>query len=557
MNMNFEMPLSLLQISLPSMCVGFLFAGFLLYSYMVLTFKDEKYKTILLSDILALIFVGSEVFVIIIGGLQLNFQTSVYFHITEQLSGVVFIFALPYLIRTFLKIGPIWEKINKYILYISGLIVILIILAAIISPDLFISIKVQKHTANIFQSDYGRGEEGILYSIRDLLLALIISYSFFSIWMDYKKNKELERIIFLAIGLFFAIYGAAVDIIYVYTSVNYDFLTHFEFSRFSLGLTILILCMMAGSMRKFIRDSKDLEKAHSKLAASEKKYRCIIEGTDDCILTFDKNLNLLSANKASIKKLRIDKENINIHFFDLLTQNREKNDLSLQLVQDKINTLFEKGTPVIFRSFFSASYSGEPKEYNARMEYIKNEISEEIILRLSRTESESISSFIVSENLKLSMNNYILSVEDVCSRLTAHLPSFTDETSMNQIRIGLREIIVNAIEHGNLNISYSEKSVKSMECTYLQYVIDRQNDELYKDRRVHINYELTEDKVIYHIQDDGDGFDIHSTLKNIKENPESLELAHGRGIIMILNIFDEVDYNEKGNSVKLIKYFKN
>ena len=32
-------------------------------------------------------------------------------------------------------------------------------------------------------------------------------------------------------------------------------------------------------------------------------------------------------------------------------------------------------------------------------------------------------------------------------------------------------------------------------------------------------------------------------------------LAHGRGIAMTINAFDEVVYNDKGNEVKLVKFF--
>ena len=40
-------------------------------------------------------------------------------------------------------------------------------------------------------------------------------------------------------------------------------------------------------------------------------------------------------------------------------------------------------------------------------------------------------------------------------------------------------------------------------------------------------------------------------------NDKSLEnLGHGRGLIMTRDFFDKIEYNEKGNSVYLVKYFK-
>jgi anti-sigma regulatory factor (Ser/Thr protein kinase) len=36
-------------------------------------------------------------------------------------------------------------------------------------------------------------------------------------------------------------------------------------------------------------------------------------------------------------------------------------------------------------------------------------------------------------------------------------------------------------------------------------------------------------------------------------DPEHLSLEHGRGLMMALSAFDSVEYNERGNQVKLVK----
>lgn len=39
-----------------------------------------------------------------------------------------------------------------------------------------------------------------------------------------------------------------------------------------------------------------------------------------------------------------------------------------------------------------------------------------------------------------------------------NLPKYLDKKTTNTIKLGLREIIINAIEHGNLNIGFEEKT---------------------------------------------------------------------------------------------------
>ncbi len=45
----------------------------------------------------------------------------------------------------------------------------------------------------------------------------------------------------------------------------------------------------------------------------------------------------------------------------------------------------------------------------------------------------------------------------------------------------------------------------------------------------------------------GTGLDHAKMIENIKKKVNSEMLAHGRGITMALNIFDQITYNNKGN----------
>ena len=157
------------------------------------------------------------------------------------------------------------------------------------------------------------------------------------------------------------------------------------------------------------------------------------------------------------------------------------------------------------------------------------------------------------EKLKLTIENYIIAIDDVATRLTQTLNKYIDQGTVLMIKMGLQEIIINAIEHGNLNISFDEKTHAMSEGRYLDFIRERQQDPRYRDRRVTIDYILTSDSVQYKVTDQGAGFDFHSTMKKVEASVEKEMLTHGRGINMTRVLFDEVKYNKKGNQVLLVK----
>jgi anti-sigma regulatory factor (Ser/Thr protein kinase) len=120
------------------------------------------------------------------------------------------------------------------------------------------------------------------------------------------------------------------------------------------------------------------------------------------------------------------------------------------------------------------------------------------------------------------------------------------------IRLGLREMLINAIEHGNLEISFDEKTAQMDSGDYLLFIQKRQEHHTYSGRKITVEFSLDGERAIYKIADEGKGFDHGNFIKEKKEN-ESEMLAHGRGISMAMNIFDEVRYNKKGNQVLLVK----
>ncbi len=151
-------------------------------------------------------------------------------------------------------------------------------------------------------------------------------------------------------------------------------------------------------------------------------------------------------------------------------------------------------------------------------------------------------------------NDFSIVVHVVKSLVYNTLPS--DEKKKHQIVMGLNEIVNNAIEHGNLGISFDEKNEALKNLQFFELAKMRAKKMPYKDRVVTLKALLTpsDGKVIYTVTDEGEGFD-RSTLPNPKE--EGILNRNGRGIMIAQYAFDKVSYNKKGNEVTLTYLKKN
>ncbi|MGQ9843864.1 MAG: ATP-binding protein [Spirochaetota bacterium] len=554
--MSFEEQVNLVQFLLPPICFGILLGGFILYVYMYWRYKNSLYFAVAFFAFLGMLFVGSETMILSFGGWLHNRTISVHFHRLEQVSGLFYLFALPYSLNKLLILNKRWHSINILLAYIGLAYAVITTLCAYLFPDLFISLTTPKITWMHYEADYGRGQEGILYAIRDVLLGFYIVYATVLVVVDMVGQRNYKYLLFPSLGFFFAFAGAAVDTLHVHTHVFYDFFPNVYFSRFSLGITLAIVFFMSSVTRMFITYAQELEIAHKIISISEKKYRFLVEGTNDCILSFDSDLKITTANKASYEQLEIRKgHESSITLYDLLYLPEGESDLTLHIIKQKINMLVTEGMPLSLRILLKSRGTREPKEYNIRMEHITIDDRNEILMKASSVMDENMLKYIEAEKMRLSIGNYLIAAEEICNRLVLNLPKYVDKSTTNVIKLGLREIIINAIEHGNLNISFEEKTKATAEGNYLEFVLSRQKDPNYKDKKVTIEFLLNCDKVIYKIEDEGNGFNYREIIQKIQNTVDEEMLGHGRGLRMVYKIFDEVKFNRKGNQVLLVKNF--
>jgi anti-sigma regulatory factor (Ser/Thr protein kinase) len=116
----------------------------------------------------------------------------------------------------------------------------------------------------------------------------------------------------------------------------------------------------------------------------------------------------------------------------------------------------------------------------------------------------------------------------------------------------LQELLFNAIEHGNLEITYQEKQEALGNGLYEQLLALRLTQARLRDRRVTIEvfHDKSTNHVTYRMTDEGKGFKWRSLLKRSQEVCES-EDANGRGIFLARSFFPSLAYNEIGNEVTI------
>lgn len=121
----------------------------------------------------------------------------------------------------------------------------------------------------------------------------------------------------------------------------------------------------------------------------------------------------------------------------------------------------------------------------------------------------------IGSDLKF-MTEVELLIDTVCEDLELN------EDHYGNILIAVTEAVNNAIVHGNRN---EEK------------------------KKVKVAVEKEENKVVFVVQDEGEGFDFDNLPDPTA--PENLEKPDGRGIFLMKNLSDEVGFDLNGSKVSI------
>ena len=127
--------------------------------------------------------------------------------------------------------------------------------------------------------------------------------------------------------------------------------------------------------------------------------------------------------------------------------------------------------------------------------------------------------------------------------------SGADETELVRVTMALREALLNAMEHGNLEMSSDLRGRD--DDAYHRLADERRADPRYAGRRVHVTVRETPAEAVCVIRDVGPGFDTAAVPD--PTDPANLETSSGRGLLLMRAFMSEVRHNDRGNEVTLIR----
>jgi len=117
------------------------------------------------------------------------------------------------------------------------------------------------------------------------------------------------------------------------------------------------------------------------------------------------------------------------------------------------------------------------------------------------------------------------------------------------VRVALLELLVNAIEHGNLGIGFDAKALMVQSGRWREEISRRLADPAYRDRFASVHVRLRSEAVTFRIEDHGAGFDPQRFLD--MPDVSSVQLT-GRGIALARQLaFPSLDYSDGGRCVSV------
>lgn len=169
----------------------------------------------------------------------------------------------------------------------------------------------------------------------------------------------------------------------------------------------------------------------------------------------------------------------------------------------------------------------------------ENRLQSRLMHRLARNEF----SFVLNNDLSLvhSLVKYL--------QHTLRCVRLADEVDRLRVGIAVEEALLNALYHGNLEVSseLKEQDPNLFEETARQ----RCQEEPYCNRRIFIDATISREQARFVVRDEGSGFNPE-TLPD-PTDPANLEKPSGRGILLMRSFMDNIHFNEQGNQVTLVK----
>lgn len=194
----------------------------------------------------------------------------------------------------------------------------------------------------------------------------------------------------------------------------------------------------------------------------------------------------------------------------------------------------------------AANYFKKPFNFQEIIEAIKHILK----YRADLDSAQYYSPFITEEKKSFVIYTEEADILPIINQIAINLAMVVPAAEILNLKIGMEEILKNAIEHGNLNISAAEKHEAIEQGVFGKLIDTRLQQNGNGRKKIYITMKLDRKAFFLTIRDQGEGFNWKSFPQ---PTAESLLNFSGRGILLTRIYFDDVLFNEKGNEVTLVK----
>lgn len=228
---------------------------------------------------------------------------------------------------------------------------------------------------------------------------------------------------------------------------------------------------------------------------------------------------------------------------------------------EKVRKQSHDAIVVMTTAFATAEYTLKALRLHANDFLVKPLLPQDVVSSLkkyqdvfkTRSTEREVFGMILHRELTLQLRNQPAIVSRVVDRLMQETEGRIPAADRLSVHLGLLEIIMNAIEHGNLGITYQEKSeaLEGSSQDWSNLIKMRMEASPYRERSVLIQFQMDSECCEWTITDEGEGFSWQDVPD--PNDPENLLAANGRGIMLARLSFDDLTYLGCGNQVVLRK----
>lgn len=163
---------------------------------------------------------------------------------------------------------------------------------------------------------------------------------------------------------------------------------------------------------------------------------------------------------------------------------------------------------------------------------------------------------VLEYRLRLALDNDSRLIRPLVDDIQEMMANVDFADTCERIRVGeaVEEALLNALYHGNLEISESELTEARAELDgrrLARLVKQRRRQPKYRDRKILILVRISAMQVRFVIRDQGVGFDVGAVLGD--DAAVRLEAGRCRGLTLIQSLMDHVEFNRDGNELTMSK----